>query len=284
VPSLKALHEAGHKLELVVTQPDRPGHRMRPASPAVKVAAQELGLEVFQPDRIRQPESVERLRRIGPELIVVAAYGQIVPASVLEIPSRGSINVHASLLPRWRGAAPVARALLSGDALTGVTIMLMDDQLDHGPILAQAEVPIEPGECTPTLTDRLARRGADLLLETLQRLDTIEPREQDHAAATYAGKLSRQEGELDWEMDAVAIDRRVRAFQPWPGVTLPFAGTRVKVLRGQALAGSGPAGQVLSASSAGVEVACGGGSYLLEEVQLPTRRPVHPRTLLTDDA
>jgi methionyl-tRNA formyltransferase len=285
VPSLRALDAAGYRVSLVVTQPDRPaGRGLQLTPPAVKVVAEELGLEVFQPERIRSPESVARLRELAPELIVVAAYGQIVPGSVLEIPPRGAVNVHGSLLPRWRGAAPVAYAILNGDRTTGVTIMQMDAELDHGPILAMAETEIGPDEDAVSLTDRLASLGADLLVETVSRLDEIEPREQDHDRATYARKLTREDGELDWTLGAVEIDRRVRAFQPWPGVTLPWKGNRLKVLRGRVRGGVGRPGEVLSAGPDGVEVACASGSYLLEAVQVPTRPPMPARMLATGDA
>jgi methionyl-tRNA formyltransferase len=284
VPSLRALAAAGYRVPLVVSQPDRAaGRGLRLTPPAVKVAARELGLDVFQPERIRAPESVARLREAAPELMVVAAYGQILPTSVLEIPPRGLLNVHGSLLPRWRGAAPVTHAILSGDTVTGVTIMQMDAELDHGPILARAETEIGPHEDAVSLTSRLADLGAALLVDTLARLDEIEPLEQDHEKATYARKLTREDGELDWTRDAVEIDRRVRAFQLWPGVTLPWKGIRLKVLRGKASDGAGRPGEVLGVRDDGVEVACGSGSYLLEEVQLPARRPMPARLLVTDD-
>jgi len=234
VPSLSALVAAGHELPLVVTQPDRPGHRLKLTPPAVKLAARELGLPVFQPERIREPAAVERIREAAPELIVVVAYGQIIPRSVLEIPPRGILNVHASLLPRWRGAAPVAHAILAGDEFTGVTIMQMDEQLDHGPVLAYSEpVPIGRRDDAALLTQRLAEVGARSLVETIAGLDQLWPAEQDHARATLAPKLSREDGELDWSLPAAEIDRRVRAFQPWPGVTLPWKDARAKVLRGR---------------------------------------------------
>jgi methionyl-tRNA formyltransferase len=198
------------------------------------VAAQELSLPVFQPDRIREPAAVERVGAAAPELIVVAAYGQIIPRSILELPPLGALNVHASLLPRWRGAAPVAHAILAGDEFTGVTIMRMDEQLDHGPVLAYSEpVSIGPGDDSAGLTVKLAVIGAQLLFHTIADLDRLEAREQDHAQATLAPKLSRDDGVLDWDLPAAEIDRRVRAFQSWPGVTLPFQGQRVKVLRGR---------------------------------------------------
>jgi len=280
VPSLRALHHAGHRILLVVTQPDRPGHRLRLTPPAVRVAADELGLPVFQPERIRAPESVARLAALAPELIAVVAYGQLIPRAVLEIPARGVLNVHASLLPRHRGAAPVNHAILTGDRVTGVTIMRMDEQLDHGPVLAVRETEVGPREDAAALAERLAAAGAELLIETVARLGELAPVEQDHASATLAPKLAREDGELEWTLPAVEIDRRVRGLQPWPGATLPLAGSRVKVLRGRPLDGAGQPGTVLRSGRDGVEVAAGNGSYLVEEVQPPGRRPMPARTLV----
>jgi methionyl-tRNA formyltransferase len=284
VPPLRALREAGHQVDLVLSQPDRPGHRLRLTPPPVKAAAVELGLPVYQPERIRTPEALSRLAEVDPELIVVVAYGQIIPASVLELPGRGVLNVHASLLPRWRGAAPIAHAILAGDQVTGVTIMQMDAQLDHGPILSALETPIGEREDAAALGERLAQLGAGLLVETLASLQDIEPREQDHEAATLAPKLKREDGELGWDLDAAEIDRRVRAFQPWPGVTVPLRGDRVKVLRGRPAEGSGTPGKVLAVDSRGVEVAAGRDSYVLEEVQAPGRRSVPARILMAGNA
>lgn len=260
MPSLKALHANGHDVRLVISQPDRLGHRMKLTAPPVKVAAAELGLDIYQPERIRDAEAVERLRTLAPELIVVVAYGQIIPRPILAIPPRGVLNVHASLLPRHRGASPVAHAILSGDSETGVTIMLLDEQLDHGPILAIRQVAIEPREDAAALTRRLAELGASLLVDTIKRLGTIDAVEQDHARATLAPRLKREDGELDWGLAADEIDRRVRALQPWPGVTLPTARGRVKVLSGH------------------IE----GDHYVLDTVQVPGRKPAPAAQVLGD--
>lgn len=260
MPALEALHAAGHDIRLVITQPTRPGHRMKATPPPIKVAADALGLEVLQPARIRAPEMVERLRELAPDLMVVVAYGQIIPAEVLAIPKRGAVNVHASLLPRHRGAAPVAHAILSGDAETGVTIMRMDEQLDHGPVLAVRRTAIGEGEDAAALTARLAIMGAELLVETVGRLDEIKAVEQEHAGATIAPRLRREDGELEWSMDAQEIDRRVRALQPWPGATLPTNRGRVKVLSGH------------------VE----GDRYVPDVAQLPGRRPAPAKQVIGD--
>jgi len=245
---------------LVVTQPDRPGHRMRVTPPSVKTAALELGLEIYQPERIKDAKVVAKLQAIAPELIVVVAYGQIIPPSILSIPPHGVVNVHASLLPRHRGAAPVAHTILAGDRETGVTIMRMDEQLDHGPILATRKVAIEPHEDAAELTRRLSEVGAALLMETVARLDEIEAVEQDHGRASIAPRLSRADGELEWSLGAEEIDRRVRALQPWPGVTLPTKRGRVKVLSGH----------------------IDGDRYVPDVVQVPGRRPAPAAQVLGD--
>jgi methionyl-tRNA formyltransferase len=233
---------------------------MKLTSPPVKVVAQELGLPVYQPEKIRDPEAVERLRSLSPDLLIVVAYGQIIPRSVLDIPKLGALNVHASLLPRWRGAAPVARAILAGDTETGVSIMKMDEQLDHGPVVAVRATPIEQGEDAAQLTRRLAGIGGELLVATLANLDEVRVVGQDHTRATLAPKLTKAEGELDWSMDAGEIDRRVRGLQPWPGATLPTSKGRVKVLRGH------------------VE----GDRYVPDIVQLPGKKPAAAKQVLAD--
>ena len=226
----------------------------------VKVAAQELGLPVMQPERIRDPSVIARLRELKPDVMVVVAYGQIIPADVLSIPTRGVINVHASLLPRHRGAAPIAHAILAGDSETGVTIMRMDEQLDHGPLLAVQATTIGEHEDAQGLTARLAEMGGSLLVDTLESLDELSEHEQDHARATVSPRLRKEEGELEWSMGAAEIDRRVRALQPWPGATLPTKRGRVKVLSGH------------------IER----DRYVPDVVQLPGKRPAPARQVLGD--
>ena len=261
MPSLQALKKAGHDVALVVTQPDRPaGRGMKVTPPPVKVAAEELGLAIYQPEKTRDLQAVERIRSVAPDFLVVVAYGQIIPKSVLDLPRLGAINVHASLLPRWRGAAPVARAILAGDGKTGVTIMKMDEQLDHGPILAVRATPIGEDEDAGGLATRLADMGAELLVETVAHFDELRVVGQDHKEATIAPKLSRDEGELDWDMGATEIDRRVRGLQPWPGATLPTARGRIKVIKGH------------------VE----GDRYVPDVVQLPGKRPAPAKQVLPD--
>ena len=233
---------------------------MKLTLPPVKVAAQELGLDIYQPEKIRDPEAMARVRSLEPDLLVVVAYGQIIPRAVLDTPRLGAVNVHASLLPRWRGAAPIARSILSGDRETGVAIMRMDEQLDHGPILAVRATPIGEHEDAAALTTRLAELGAELLVETLENFDGRRGTGQDHAQATIAPKLTREEGELDWSMGAKEIDRRVRALQPWPGATLPTARGRVKVLSGH----------------------LDDDRYVPDVVQLPGKRPAPAKQVLGD--
>jgi len=213
-----------------VTQPDRPaGRGMKLTAPPVKRAAEELSLPVLQPEKIRDPAPIARLRDLAPDFLVVVAYGQILPAAVLEVPRLGAINVHASLLPRWRGAAPVAHAILAGDHETGVTIMKMDEQRAPGPVLAVRATPIGEREDAVELTKRLADMGAELLVETLANFDELRVVGQDHKQATFAPKLTKEMGRIDASMDANEIDRHVRALQPWPGVTV----NSMKVLRGR---------------------------------------------------
>jgi methionyl-tRNA formyltransferase len=278
VPSLRALVD-GHEVVGVVTQPDRPAGRGRKVvvSPVKEVALAQ-GLPLFQPPSLRPPEAVARLAEWRPEVIVVAAFGQILREPVLALPPHGCLNVHASLLPRYRGAAPIAAAILAGEAVTGVTIMRMDEGMDTGPILAQVECPIAPDDTTATLSARLAELGARLLLETLPGwlAGEIEAQPQDGSLATYCRPLQKEDGRLDWTRPAVALDRQVRACEPWPGAYTTWQGQRLKVLRARARpewqAGGQP-GQVM-ALDGGIGVVTGQGALELLEVQLAGKKPM----------
>ena len=277
VPALQAL-AAQHHVAAVVTQPDRRGGRGRRQliPPPVKVAAQEAGLSVIQTNTLRTPEMVQRLADLSPEVIVVAAFGQILRPNVLQIPPHGCLNVHASLLPKYRGASPVAAAILEGEEETGVTIMLMDEGMDTGPILAQRAIPIAPQDTTETLTERLAHLGADLLMETLPRWlqGGITPQPQDEGAARYCRPVDKNDGCIDWSQPAERIARMVRAFDPWPGAYTFCQGRRLKVLGARALpswSGEARPGQVIELPQ-GPAVATGQGALLLEDVQPAGKR------------
>lgn len=246
-PCLEALAQLpDHEIVCVVTQPDRPkGRHLQLTPPPVKVVAQRLGLAVHQPASLKQPTVVAALRALQPDLIVVVAYGQLLPKPVLDLPPRGCINVHASLLPRWRGASPIQYAILAGDRETGVTTMYLNERMDAGDIILQRSEPIRPDDTSATLHDRLARIGAELLVETVQ-LDSPPRRPQDESQATYARKLTKEDGRIDWTRPACEIERMVRAFDPWPGVHT-FAGeTMLKILRSRVVPDvTAPPGTVL---------------------------------------
>ena len=275
VPSLRAVAER-YEVPLVVTQPDRPAGRSRALRPPpVKVAAQALGLPVYQPDSLRGPEAVARLEAARPDAIVVAAYGEILRQNVLSLPPRGCVNVHASLLPRHRGAAPVAAAILAGDRETGVTIMLMDAGMDTGPILGRARERIRPDDTTGTLTARLAELGARTLVEVLPRwlAGEIEPQAQDNSQATYAPRVTKEDGLIDWSEAAEVIERKVRAFDPWPGAYTYWQGRRLRIVRAGVVedwCGGEEPGTVLETAQ-GAAVATGSGALLLRELQLEGR-------------
>jgi methionyl-tRNA formyltransferase len=279
VPVLKALI-GQYEVVGVVTQPDRRVGRGRKveASP-VKVVALAHNLPVLQPPRLRQPDVVAELETLAPEVIVVAAYGQILPPAVLAIPPKGCLNVHASLLPRYRGAAPVAAAILAGEEETGVTIMLMDEGMDTGPILSQATCPISPQDTRESLSAKLARLGADLLMDTLPRwlAGEIEPRPQDHSQATYSRIIAKEDGLIDWSQSAVEIWRRCRAYYPWPSTYTYWRSKLLKVLSAEALphwSGEEEPGQVMALDE-GLAVATSEGALLLKEVQLAGRRALN---------
>ena len=236
LPTLKILHQTNQVVG-VVTQPDRPAGRGRVLQPPdVKIFAEELGLPVIQPENLIDPAAVQQIKAWSPDVIVVAAFGQILRENILKLPPFGCVNVHASLLPRWRGAAPIQSAIMYDD-ITGVTIMRMDKGLDTGPILSQRSIPISGSMTAGELSDILAQMGADLLAETLPSylMGQIELQPQDHEKATYAPRIKKEDGDLDFNQSAELLARKVRAFNPWPGAFTFFKGTRLKILKAHAL-------------------------------------------------
>ncbi|CAH2600039.1 10-formyltetrahydrofolate:L-methionyl-tRNA(fMet) N-formyltransferase [Rhodovastum atsumiense] len=268
VPALRALHAAGHEIVAVYCQPPRPagrGHAVHPCP--VHAAAEALGLPVRTPARLRKDTAEHAaFAALGLDAAVVAAYGLIIPDPMLVAPRRGCINIHASLLPRWRGAAPIQAALLAGDTETGVTIMQVDSGLDTGPMLLRGSVPITPATTTPELHDALAELGAQLVLRALD--EAPEPVPQPAEGATYAAKLTREDGKLDWTQDVAVLERRVRALNPWPGTFTLLDGAPLKVLAARPEAGAGEPGTVLDEA---LLVACGSGALRLLRVQAPGR-------------
>ena len=265
-PALDALLAAEHDVVLVLTQPDRrAGRGMAPRPSAVKQLAQARGLPLAQPQTLDDEALQRRLRELAAEVMVVVAYGLLLPRAVLAAPARGCLNIHASLLPRWRGAAPIQRALLAGDAETGITIMQMDAGLDTGPTLLQERIAIREDDNTQTLHDRLAALGARSIVRALREWPAAQA--QDEAIATYAAKISKAEARIDWTRGAVEICRQIRAFNPAPGAVTTLAGTTHKVWRAQTAAGAGAPGAVLSADATGIVIAAGSGAVRVLELQ-----------------
>ena len=267
VPALDALAASGHEIAAVYSQPPRPAGRGRKERPTpVHARAAELGLPVATPASLKGVAEQEAFAALGLDAAVVAAYGLLLPPPVLAAPRLGCINLHPSLLPRWRGAAPAAHAILAGDGETGMTIIAMDAGLDTGPILAQRRVPMPPRATTASLEADLAVLGAAMLLEVLDAVDEgrAQPRPQGETGATYASKFAKDHGRLDWARPADALDRVVRALSPWPGAFFDLGGTTVKVLAAEPVAGSGAPGTLLDR---GMTVACGEGALRLVEVQ-----------------
>lgn len=273
IPSLAKLMTAGHTLELVLSQPDKPSGRGKKLKPCpVKVYAMEKGLPCYEPVRIRKdPLALDKIREIRPDVIVVVAYGQIIPASIINLPRHKSVNVHFSLLPKYRGASPVQWAVLNGETRTGVTIFRLNEKMDEGDILASEEVTILPRENAHSLETRLSHIGAELLLKTLAVIDRVQPAPQDHTLATYAPKLKKEDGLVDWTQDAETVDRKVRAMTPWPSAYTFLRGRRLILLEGQpSFEKTDPlaSGTVVSIEKYGMTICCKNGSlYLVQTLQ-----------------
>lgn len=265
--ALSALLESGHEVPLVLTQPDRPaGRGLKPQASAVKRLAEGRGLKLLQPVNLKGIEVVHAVAAVSPEAVVVAAYGLILPAPLLSLPPLGCLNIHASLLPRWRGAAPIQRALLAGDASTGVTIMQMDEGLDTGPILLQESLPIGARDTAGVLHDKLARLGARLIIRAL--IESPAPQPQDSSRATYAPRIAKGEAEIDWRRPAVEIERKVRAFNPSPGAYTRLGSEALKIWEAgvEPLLSSAP-GVVCAAGADGIVIGCGAGALRVAQLQ-----------------
>ncbi len=291
VPALRALVRAGHELAAVVTQPDKPkgrGHEMQ--MPPVKLAARELGIPVYQPARVREPAFVETLRELKPEAIVVIAFGQILPKAILSIPPLGCINIHASLLPRYRGAAPIQWAIIDGETETGVTTMMMDAGLDTGDMLERVAVPIAEKETGGSLHDKLSAAGADLILTTLAKAEagTLVRTPQSDADSCYAKLLTKSLGEIDWSRSAEAIERLIRGLNPWPSAYTHWNGRTLKlwaadVIREDApeLAGASlSAGRIALADKHRLVIGCGRDGLLVKELQLEGKKRMRTEEFL----
>lgn len=270
VPSLQALIDAGHEVCAVYTQPDKPqGRKQILTAPPVKTLALEHDIPVFQPNTLKNEDEQARLRELAPEVIIVVAYGKLLPKAVLDIPPHGCINVHGSLLPRWRGAAPIQWAVIAGDEMAGVTTMQMAEGLDTGDMLLTYETKVGEKETAGELFDRLAQSGAELLIQTLVKLDEITPRPQDDAQSCYAHMLDKQMAVIDWSKSAHEIDCLIRGLNPWPIALTTLSGERLKVFAAEKAAGNGEPGTVLEADpKKGLTVACGEGALGLTEIQL----------------
>ena len=282
-PTLQRLIDRGENVIAVVTQPDRPkGRGQRPEPPPVKTVAERHGIPVFQPVKVRTPESIDHIQELAPDLVVVVAFGQILPQRLLDIPRFGCINVHASLLPRYRGAAPLNWCLINGETETGVTTMQMDAGLDTGDMLLMKRTPIGPDEDARSLHDRMSLLGAEALTETLDILvaGNLQPAKQNDAETCYAPLLKKETGEINWSRKPVEIKNLIRGVTPWPGAYTWLNGLFLKVFKVRTAEGAGEPGVVLAAGRDGIEVACTGGSVIIEEVQLEGKKRLPAREFL----
>ena len=278
LPSLKKILDAGHKIELIISQPDKPTGRGKKLLPCpVKKMALDLNIPVLQPPKIgKDTETLDKLKDIQPDLNIVVAYGQIIPSSIIYLPKFNSLNVHFSLLPQYRGASPVQWALLNGEENTGITIFELNEKMDEGDILTQEETLILPDESAAELEARLAQAGAELLIKTIAEIKKSKPVKQDHTLATFAPKLSKEDGRIDWTKDSLHIQRQLRAFNPWPSTYTYFGEKRIKIhegkkIEGQAIPSASP-GEILKIQKDGMQICCGEQSlFLIERVQPENR-------------
>jgi len=286
IPTLKRLLQETDEVVAVVTQPDREKGRGRKVVPSpVKEFALQHNLPIFQPKKVKDESFYENLRTLQPDLIIVVAYGQILPKSILDIPRHGAINVHASLLPKYRGASPIAWAILKGEKKTGVTTIKMDEGMDTGDILLQKEIILGERETFETLHDRLALLGEEVLMETLERMERgdLTPIPQDHSEATFAPPFKKEDGRIDWKKEAGEIDRQIRALNPWPGTYTEWKGRLLKIFSGEVRQGisKGEAGRVVWVGADFIEVETGNGSLLIKEVQLEGKRRMSVKEFLS---
>lgn len=279
--ALEALIAAGHNVKLVLTQPDRPAGRGMQLHPsAIKQVALAHGIPVSQPEKLRDPDTHTPIREAKADCMVVAAYGIILPQAVLDMPRLGCLNIHASLLPRWRGAAPIQRAIEAGDVRTGITIMQMDAGLDTGAMLLKEGLAIQAEDTAATLHDKLAEQGADLIVQALEGYAGLTPQAQPVEGVTYAAKISKAEARINWAAPAAEIERRIRAFDPFPGAVTEYLGSQIKVWRAQVVDGRGAPGEVLVADGQQLVVACGEQALSLLILQKPGSKRLHVRDFL----
>ena len=277
VPPLRALAAAGHDIAGVVTRIDKPSGRNRVLTPPpVKLASQEAGFTVYQPRRVREQEFIEALRKLNPEVIVVSAFGQILPKEILFLPKYGCINIHASLLPAYRGAAPINWAIIHGEPFTGITIMQMDEGMDTGAILLQERIPIDPHDTAGTLTEKMSHLGARMITAALPLLETgkLEPVGQDGSKATLAPILKKEDGLIDWKLTALEIHNRVRGLSPWPGAYTFLDGKLIKIIESEAASGTGEPGMLYGTESNMLAVGTGSGLLRILTLQPADKRPM----------
>lgn len=284
VPSLKALAESGDEVAALVAQPDKPkGRGLKPAPPPTKIVAEQFGIPVLQPSGIRTEEFLNELAALNPDLICVAAYGKILPKAVLELPRFGCLNVHASLLPKYRGAAPVNWAIVRGEKVTGITIMQMDEGMDTGDILLKREMPIDYDDTGETLTEKLSLAGAELLLQAIAELKKgyLQPLKQDETAATYAPMLKKEDGRVDWSKPAGEIRNQIRGMLPWPGAYTYSNEKMIKIYKAAVAEGEGKQGEVIDAPQGVLRVMTGEGALDILELQLEGGKRLDAKAFLS---